>query len=155
MLDPAPGGQDTDKWVILVPPEHAEAVRSAVFDAGAGRIGDYSHCSWSVTGRGQFLPHDGASPAIGTVGSVEHLDEERVEVVAPSRLRGQVLAAMRAAHPYEEPSFDVLALAPLPAGVGIGRIGTLAEPDAVRRVRRAGEFGSAADHLGRACRGRP
>jgi dinuclear metal center YbgI/SA1388 family protein len=141
VLDPAAGGQDTDKWVILVPPEHAEAVRSAVFDAGAGRIGDYSHCSWSVTGRGQFLPLDGASPAIGTVGSVEHLDEDRVEVVAPSRLRAQVLAAMRAAHPYEEPSFDVLTRAALPAGVGIGRIGSLAESmrlaDFVARVNTA------------------
>ena len=138
VLDPAAGEQDTDKWVILVPPEHAEAVRSAVFDAGAGRVGDYSHCAWTVTGRGQFLPLDGASPAIGSVGSVEHLDEDRVEVVAPSRLRGQVLAAMRAAHPFEEPSFDVLTLAAPPAGVGIGRIGSLAEPmrlaDFVARV---------------------
>ena len=70
VLDPAAGDQDTDKWVILVPPEHAEAVRSAVFDAGAGRVGDYSHCSWTVTGRGQFLPLEGASPAVGTVGSL-------------------------------------------------------------------------------------
>jgi dinuclear metal center YbgI/SA1388 family protein len=128
VLDPAAGEPDTDKWVIMVPPEQAEAVRAAVFDAGAGRIGDYSHCSWSVTGRGQFLPLDGASPAIGAVGSVEHLDEDRVEVVAPSRLRGQVLAAMRAAHPYEEPAFDVLTLAALPTGVGIGRIGRLDQP---------------------------
>lgn len=138
VLEPAAGDQDTDKWVILVPPEHAEALRSALFGAGAGRVGDYSQCSWSVTGRGQFLPMDGASPAIGTVGSLEHLVEERVEVVAPSRLRGQVLAAMRAAHPYEEPSFDVLTLAALPPGVGIGRIGSLAEPlrlaDFVNRV---------------------
>ena len=138
VLDPAGGAQDTDKWVILVPPEHAEAVRSAVFEAGAGRVGDYSHCSWTVTGRGQFLPLAGASPVIGTVGSVEHLDEDRVEVVAPSLLRGQVLAAMRAAHPDEEPSFDVLTLAALPAGVGIGRIGSLAKPmrltDFVARV---------------------
>lgn len=128
VLDPAAGGQDTDRWVILVPPEAAEAVRSAVFEAGAGRVGDYAQCSWSVTGRGQFLPLDGASPAVGTVGSLEYVDEERVEVVAPSRLRAQVLAAMRAAHPYEEPSFDVLSLAPLPAGVGIGRIGSLDRP---------------------------
>lgn len=138
VLDPAAGDADTDKWVILVPPEHAEAVRSALFDAGAGRVGDYSHCSWSVTGRGQFLPLDGASPAIGAVGSIEHLAEDRVEVVAPSRLRGQVLAAMRAAHPYEEPAFDVLTLAALPAGVGVGRIGSLPEPtrlaDFVERV---------------------
>lgn len=127
VLDPAPG-PDFDKWVIYVPPANAEAVRAAVFAAGAGRIGDYSCCSWSVAGTGQFLPHDGASPAIGTVGQVERLTEDRVEVIAPARQRSAVLAAMRAAHPYEEPAFDVIALAPLPAGVGLGRIGELPEP---------------------------
>jgi dinuclear metal center YbgI/SA1388 family protein len=137
VLDPA-AGQDIDKWVIFVPGADAEAVRAAVFAAGAGHIGDYSHCSWSVAGTGQFLPLDGASPAIGAIGSVEHVSEDRVEVVAPARLRAQVLAAIRGSHPYEEPAFDVLPLAALPAGVGIGRIGTLAEPlrfaDFVARV---------------------
>ena len=128
VLDPSAGEQDTDKWAILVPPEHAEALRAALFDAGAGHVGNYAHCSWTVTGHGQFLPLDGASPATGAVGSVEYLDEDRVEMVAPSRLRGQVLAAMRAAHPYEEPSFDVLTHAALPAGVGIGRVGSLTAP---------------------------
>ncbi len=128
MLEPAAGGPDLDKWVIYVPPEHAPAVRAAVFAAGAGHIGDYSQCSWSVTGTGQFLPHDGATPAIGTVGTVEHLPEDRVEVIAPARDRGRVLAAMRSAHPYEEPAFDVLTLAPLPDGTGLGRIGTLPTP---------------------------
>ena len=72
VLDPAPGA-DFDKWVVYVPPGQADAVRAAVFGAGAGRFGDYSCCSWSVTGTGQFLPHDGAQPAIGTVGQVERL----------------------------------------------------------------------------------
>lgn len=128
VLDPAAAAPDTDKWVILVPPENTDAVRDAVFAAGAGHVGAYSHCSWSVTGSGQFLPGDGATPTVGTVGTVEHVAEERLEVVAPARLRSQVLAALRAAHVYEEPSFDVLSLAPLPAGVGIGRVGRLAEP---------------------------
>jgi dinuclear metal center YbgI/SA1388 family protein len=128
VLDPIAARADTDKWVIFVPAADAEAVRAAVFAAGAGRIGDYSHCSWGVAGTGQFLPLDGASPSIGTIGSVERVSEDRVEVVAPSRLRAQVLAAIRASHPYEEPAFDVLPLAALPEGVGIGRIGTLAEP---------------------------
>ncbi|HET9876991.1 MAG TPA: Nif3-like dinuclear metal center hexameric protein, partial [Mycobacterium sp.] len=120
---------DTDKWVIYVPAEHAGAVRAAVFAAGAGEIGDYSQCSWSVTGTGQFLPHDGAAPAIGRVGAVEQVTEDRVEVVAPARARGRVWAAMRTAHPYEEPAFDVFALQPVPAGVGLGRIGTLPQPE--------------------------
>lgn len=138
VLEPAAGGPELDKWVIYVPPEHAQSVRAAVFDAGAGHIGDYSQCSWSVTGTGQFLPHHGATPAIGTVGTVEHLPEDRVEVIAPARDRGRVLAAMRSAHPYEEPAFDVLTLAPLPDGTGLGRIGTLPTPqpfaDFVARV---------------------
>src|SRR5271157_3133632 len=63
VLEPAPPTGGLDKWVIYVPAEHSEAVQAAVFEAGAGHIGDYSHCSWSVAGTGQFLPNDGASPA--------------------------------------------------------------------------------------------
>lgn len=129
VLEPVASGPNLDKWVIFVPAENADAMRAAVFDAGAGQIGDYSHCSWSVPGTGQFLPHGGATPAIGAVGTVERLAEDRLEVIAPASARTRVLAAMRAAHPYEEPAFDVLALAPLPAGVGIGRIAALPEPE--------------------------
>ena len=128
VLDPVAAGPALDKWVVFVPAENAEAVREALFAAGAGRIGDYSHCSWSVPGTGQFLPGPGAAPAIGTAGTVERVTEERVEVIAPARMRAGVLTAMRAAHPYEEPAFDVLTLAALPAEVGIGRIGSLARP---------------------------
>jgi len=128
VLDPASTGSALDKWVVFVPAPDAEALRAALFEAGAGSIGDYSQCSWSVTGTGQFLPGEGASPAVGSSGSVERVSEDRVEVIAPARLRARVLAALRAAHPYEEPAFDVLSLAPLPSGVGIGRIGELASP---------------------------
>ncbi len=128
VLAPAVGGPDLDKWVVYVPTENADAVREAMFAAGAGHIGDYSHCSWAVTGSGQFLAHEGASPSIGSVGSVERVAEDRVEIIAPARLRRQVLAAMRSAHPYEEPAFDLIALAPVPADTGLGRIGTLAAP---------------------------
>ncbi|MBY0290682.1 MAG: Nif3-like dinuclear metal center hexameric protein [Mycobacteriaceae bacterium] len=132
VLAPIPSGTDLDKWVVFVPtenPENADAVREAMFAAGAGHIGDYSHCSWTATGIGQFLPHDGATPAIGAVGTVERVPEERVEMIAPSRMRGRVLAAMRTAHPYEEPAFDVFELAPLPGDVGLGRVGVLARPE--------------------------
>ncbi|MCV7108189.1 MULTISPECIES: Nif3-like dinuclear metal center hexameric protein [Mycolicibacterium] len=139
VLDPAPGGTDLDKWVIFVPVESADAVRAAVFAAGAGQIGDYSCCSWGVTGTGQFLPQDGASPAIGEVGSIERVPEDRIEVIAPAGLRARVLAALRDAHPYEEPAFDVFSLAPLPAGVGIGRIASLPQPMPLREfVARVG-----------------
>lgn len=139
VLSRGPSGPDLDKWVVFVPVEHAGALRDSLFAAGAGQIGDYSCCSWSVTGTGQFLPDEGATPAIGQVGAVEQVAEDRVEVIAPSTLRPRVLAALRHAHPYEEPAFDVFALAPLPADVGIGRICSLPEPEPlsafVSRVR--------------------
>ncbi|MGV0791108.1 Nif3-like dinuclear metal center hexameric protein [Mycolicibacterium sp. XJ1819] len=129
VLAPASNGPELDKWVVFVPAENADAVREAMFAAGAGQIGDYSHCSWSVSGVGQFLPHEGASPAIGAVGSVEKVAEDRVEMIAPARSRAHVLAALRAAHPYEEPAFDIFTLAPLPGDVGLGRIGSLKRPE--------------------------
>ncbi|HET9874364.1 MAG TPA: Nif3-like dinuclear metal center hexameric protein [Mycobacterium sp.] len=132
VLEPATGASDLDKWVIYVPRENTEAVQAAVFEAGAGHIGDYSQCSWSVQGIGQFLPHEGASPAVGSVGNVERVAEDRFEVVAPARNRAAVLAAMRAAHPYEEPAFDIFAMVPLPSDAGLGRIGTLPRPEPLR-----------------------
>jgi dinuclear metal center YbgI/SA1388 family protein len=132
VLEPLSAAADLDKWVIYVPCEHAEAVQAAVFEAGAGHIGDYSHCSWSVTGIGQFLPHDGASPTVGSIGTVERVPEDRFEVVAPAWARAAVLSAMRAAHPYEEPAFDIFALVPPPSDAGLGRIGTLPQPEPLR-----------------------
>lgn len=129
VLAPISVGPDLDKWVVFVPTENADAVREAMFAAGGGHIGDYSHCSWSVSGTGQFLPHEGTTPTIGNVGTVERVPEDRVEVIAPSRLRGHVLAALRSAHPYEEPAFDIFALAPVPGDVGLGRVGSLPRPE--------------------------
>ena len=132
VLEPVNPAGELDKWVVYVPHENAEAVREAVFEAGAGHIGAYSHCSWSVSGIGQFLPHEGASPAVGSVGSIERVAEDRFEVVAPAHARGAVLEAMRAAHPYEEPAFDIFALVSPPGDAGLGRIGTLARPEPLR-----------------------
>lgn len=131
-LEPRTAEAGLDKWVIYVPAENSEAVQAAVFGAGAGQIGNYSHCSWSVSGIGQFLPHEGATPAVGSVGAVERLAEDRFEVVAPARIRAAVLAAMRAAHPYEEPAFDVFTMVPLPTDTGLGRIGALERPEPLR-----------------------
>jgi putative NIF3 family GTP cyclohydrolase 1 type 2 len=82
-----------------------------------------------VAGDGQFLPHAGAIPAVGTVGALERVPEDRIEMIAPARARPAVLAALRASHPYEEPAFDVLELAALPSGAGIGRVCSLPEPE--------------------------
>jgi dinuclear metal center YbgI/SA1388 family protein len=129
VLSPVPAHPDLDKWVVYVPAGDADAVREAMFAAGAGQIGDYSHCSWSVAGTGQFLPHDGAAPAIGRVGSVERVAEDRVETIAPAAQRRAILTAVRAAHPYEEPAFDILRIAAIPGEVGLGRIGVLPTPE--------------------------
>jgi dinuclear metal center YbgI/SA1388 family protein len=129
VLSPVAAGPALDKWVVYVPGEHADVVREALFRAGAGHIGDYSHCCWSVEGIGQFLPHDGANPTMGRIGAVEQVREQRVEVIAQSRLRGALLDAMRRAHPYEEPAFDIIELANVPSGVGIGRICSLPVPE--------------------------
>ena len=131
VLQPISVGAGVDKWVVFVPADNADALREAMFAAGAGHIGDYSNCSWSVPGTGQFLPTEGASPAIGTVGNVERVPEDRVEMIAPKRLRAHVQAALRTAHPYEEPAFDVFALATLPGDVGLGRVGALRRPEAL------------------------
>ena len=129
VLAPISTGQGLDKWVVFVPAENAEAVRQAMFAAGAGHIGDYSQCSWSAPGTGQFLPNEGATPTIGSVGTVEQVPEDRVEMIAPTVRRGHVLAALRTAHPYEEPAFDIFALASVPADVGLGRIAALPRPE--------------------------
>ena len=101
------------KLVFFVPDSHVEAVKEAVFAAGAGRIGDYEACCWQTLGRGQFRPLAGAKPHLGSVGALEFVDEWRVELVFDQALKSKVIAALRAAHPYEEPAFDVLRLEPL------------------------------------------
>ncbi|MEW1954055.1 hypothetical protein [Terrabacter sp. NPDC080008] len=97
-----------DVLVFYSPVESTEDVLAAVFAAGAGAVGDYTECAWRVEGAGQFRPGPGAEPAIGTVGALKRLPEHRVEVTFPRGLRRRVVAALRAAHPYEEPAFHVL-----------------------------------------------
>ena len=102
-----------DVLVFYVPVDDTDRVLAAVFAAGAGAIGNYRDCAFVATGTGQFRPVLGATPTIGDVGRLEHVAENRVELVLPRRLRGEVVAALRAAHPYEEPAFHVLESAPL------------------------------------------
>ncbi|MBM4487829.1 Nif3-like dinuclear metal center hexameric protein [Prescottella equi] len=122
----------TDKWVVMVPTTDTVRVREALFAAGAGELGDYRECSWTVTGDGQFRPLPGAAPTLGVVGEVETVREDRVEVIAPRRSRARILAALRAAHPYEEPAFDVFETADFTGSRGLGRIGELPEPQTLR-----------------------
>jgi len=98
------------KLVVFVPAEALEAVRDAVFAAGAGRIGGYERCSWYTGGTGTFLGGSGTSPAVGAAGAEERVPELRLETVFPAERQEDVLAALRQAHPYEEPAFDVYEL---------------------------------------------
>ncbi|HSF26989.1 MAG TPA: Nif3-like dinuclear metal center hexameric protein [Actinomycetes bacterium] len=117
-----------DKIVTFVPDEAADRVVDALAAAGAGAIGAYTRCAWTTTGTGTFTPQAGAQPAIGVVGQVELVPETRVEMVMARHRRQAVVAALRAAHPYEQPAFDVLELAGWPGPRGIGRVGELATP---------------------------
>jgi hypothetical protein len=81
-----------------------------VFAAGAGRIGDYEHCSWHTAGTGTFFGREGTSPAIGERGTEERVPELRVETVVPADRLEEAVTALRTAHPYEEPAYDVYAL---------------------------------------------
>ena len=98
------------KLVVFVPEEALDAVRDALFEAGAGRIGDYERCSWYTAGIGTFLGGEGTSPSIGEKGREERVAELRLETVFPAERHDEVVAALRRAHPYEEPAFDVYAL---------------------------------------------
>ena len=100
----------TRKLVVFVPPDALEPVRDALFAAGAGRIGEYERCSWYAQGTGTFLAGAGADPAIGEVGREESVPELRLETVYPDEAHDAVVAALRRAHPYEEPAFDVYPL---------------------------------------------
>jgi hypothetical protein len=96
------------KVVVYVPITHGGAIRDAAGKAGAGQQGNYSFCSFSVTGVGRFKPQSGAQPAIGSIGKLEEVPEERIEFACDAALLHKVMAAIVAVHPYEEPAIDVL-----------------------------------------------
>lgn len=98
------------KLVVFVPEEALDALRTALFGAGAGRIGGYERCSWYTAGTGTFLGGEESSPTIGEPGSEERVPELRLETVFPEERQADVVAALRSAHPYEEPAFDIYPL---------------------------------------------
>ena len=98
------------KLIVYVPVTHAKAVRQAIGEAGGGKLGNYSFCSFSSKGTGRFKPEQGANPAIGQVGKLEEVEEERVEVTCNADVLDAVITAMKRAHPYEEVAYDVYAL---------------------------------------------
>ncbi|ADG79310.1 GTP cyclohydrolase 1 type 2 OS=Tsukamurella paurometabola (strain ATCC 8368 / DSM /CCUG 35730 / CIP 100753 / JCM 10117 / KCTC 9821 / NBRC 16120/ NCIMB 702349 / NCTC 13040) OX=521096 GN=Tpau_2712 PE=3 SV=1 [Tsukamurella paurometabola] len=139
-----------DRWGVMVPPDQADGVLAALFAAGAGHVGDYSECAWRVDGTGQFRPGAAANPAIGTVGEPTTVRETRVELVADRSARAAVAAALRDAHPYEEPAFDIIELVGGEREWGLGRIGTLPAPLSLAEFteRVAGALGAPARAAG-------
>jgi len=98
------------KLVVFVPPDSLDALRDALFEAGAGRIGAYERCSWYTEGTGTFFGGEGADPTIGERGREERVAEVRLETVYPAEREDEVVKALRSAHPYEEPAFDLYPL---------------------------------------------
>lgn len=115
------------KLVVFVPAENADALRQALGDAGAGAIGKYSHCTFSASGMGQFLPNEHANPHIGEIGKLESVNEERIETIFPEHMEKSILRAMFKNHPYEEVAYDLYELANKGETLGLGRIGQIEE----------------------------
>ena len=116
------------KLVVFVPVDYAEKVRTAIFEAGAGHIGNYDSCSYNITGEGTYRALDGANPFIGEIDELHHEPEIRIETVFPAFLKNKIIARMLEAHPYEEVAYDVYQLKNEKTGFGAGLIGELAEP---------------------------
>jgi hypothetical protein len=95
------------KMCYFVPETHVEQTKQALFDTGAGRIGDYDCCAWQCRGQGQFRPLEGSDPFLGKAGEIEAVDEYKVELVCADELIRDALAALKRAHPYEEPAYEV------------------------------------------------
>ncbi len=128
-------GGGVDKWGVHLPPASVDTVKKALFDAGAGEIGNYRNCAFDIEGTGQFTPVEGADPAEGEISQTYRSAEVRVEFVAPARRRRGLIDALRAAHPYEEPAFDIVEMADTTdadEACGLGRIGELPEPMTLR-----------------------
>jgi dinuclear metal center YbgI/SA1388 family protein len=132
--------QDNYKLVVLVPVDALADVTNAVYEAGAGWIGNYRNCGFHTEGSGTFMPLEGAKPAIGQKDKFEQVQEFRFETIVPADKVQAVVAALKKAHPYEVPAFDIFKLFDYANRFGLGRIGPLAEPlrlsQVIERVKR-------------------
>jgi dinuclear metal center YbgI/SA1388 family protein len=124
----APVSQKLFKLVVFCPESHANAVEDALFEAGAGEIGNYSECSFSTFGAGSFKANEGANPHVGEKGKRHYEGEAKIEVISSIHLMGKVVNAMKAAHPYEEVAYDCIPLLNKNQDEGAGMIGQLSKP---------------------------
>jgi dinuclear metal center YbgI/SA1388 family protein len=123
------------KLVVFVPEENADGIADALTEAGAGVIGEYTHCTFRAPGTGTFFGGEGTDPYAGEKNRLERVPELRLETVVPTHLAARAVAAVRAAHPYEEPALDVYPVEGHPEGCGYGRVGTLPEPLSPEKLR--------------------
>jgi len=121
-----------NKLVVFVPRGYEDTVRSAICDAGAGHIGNYSHCTFNTDGIGTFMPLAGTNPFIGEQNKLERADEIRIETIVPESILKKVISAMIKAHPYEEVAFDIYPLDNPSDKFGLGRIGYIKEPKTLK-----------------------
>ena len=122
------------KLVVFVPASHLEALFQGLVNCGAGSIGSYDSCSFRLSGQGTFRPLAGAQPYLGTTGKLEQVEEVRLELILPQQRLSQALLSIEKTHPYETPAYDLYPLLNREPGVGLGRIGTLAEPQPIAKV---------------------
>jgi dinuclear metal center YbgI/SA1388 family protein len=124
----APKAETLSKLVVFVPHEHKNELLEALFKAGAGRIGNYDHCSYQLDGQGTFRPNADANPTIGSTGKLETVNESRIEVLIENHLSNRILAAMHRSHPYEEVAYYLHPLKNTNQEIGSGMIGELEKP---------------------------
>ena len=141
------GAKELLKLVVYVPQTHGEAVGKALGDAGAGRLGNYSHCSFQVEGTGTFFPQAGSRPFIGEPGQVVRVPEVRIETVVPRGLVKQVVAALNEVHPYEEIAYDLFPLQLPGRAWGFGRLGTLPQTLTLEELAERVKASLAIDHV--------
>ena len=127
ILQPASG--ELKKLVTFIPIEHADSVRKAVFEAGAGQIGNYDSCSYNTEGLGSFRGDDSTNPFVGEKGVIHYEKEIRFETIFPKTIQGKVISALLNAHPYEEVAYDIYQLDNQFNQIGMGMIGNLESPD--------------------------
>ncbi|MGM1046563.1 MAG: Nif3-like dinuclear metal center hexameric protein [Bacillota bacterium] len=120
--------EQLSKLVVFVPKSHHQEVLDAVLNAGAGWIGNYSHCSFNIEGFGTFIPREGTDPFIGKQGQMERVNEVRLETIVPLNIRNKVVQAMLKAHPYEEVAYDLYPMDLKGRSFGLGRVGKLRQP---------------------------
>ncbi len=139
---------DNYKLIVFVPEDSINKVADAMFEAGAGAIGNYSQCSYRSDGTGTFLPGEGSNPAIGKRGELEYVNEIKLESIVPAAKIENCIRAMKEAHPYEAPAFDVIHLCDVEKKLGLGRIGDLKEKKKVSEIIGDIKKGTGCDTVG-------